>query len=270
MCTVIIHVPDTAGDPVRLIALRDEDPARSWDPLGPWWEDAPGVVGVRDRRAGGAWLAFDRDDHRLAVIMNRPEPPQHDEPLESRGAIVLDAVRGERLPAVPRTASFNLLETAPGVVRVTYWDNARLRVHDLEPGTHMIAHSDADDEATARIARWLPVFRDAVGGAAGHARADDAADHPGARRDASDADAAELDAHDSWRERWERVLAETTRLSPIDDEAIVRDNRPYGVETFTLYGVMVEVDASGIRAWHALLDEPAVWGDASFEPVPLG
>ena len=56
---------------VRLLAVRDEDPQREWDALGPWWpEQYPGVIGIRDRRAGGAWLAVDPQRRRLAVLLN--------------------------------------------------------------------------------------------------------------------------------------------------------------------------------------------------------
>ena len=62
MCTVIIHVGESPSEPIRLVAIRDEDPARPWNPLGRWWPDThSGVVGVRDVRAGGAWLAADPD-----------------------------------------------------------------------------------------------------------------------------------------------------------------------------------------------------------------
>ena len=69
MCTVVVRVPEPDGGPVRLLAVRDEDPARPWRPLGPWWPEHPGVRGVRDDLAGGAWLAA--DDKRLAVLLNR-------------------------------------------------------------------------------------------------------------------------------------------------------------------------------------------------------
>ncbi|PNA34677.1 NRDE family protein, partial [Pseudomonas sp. MPR-AND1A] len=58
MCTVIVRVPDDPRHPTRVLAVRDEDPEREWNPLGDWWPEAhPGVIGVRDVRAGGAWLA---------------------------------------------------------------------------------------------------------------------------------------------------------------------------------------------------------------------
>ena len=72
MCTVIIHVPERAEHATRMLAVRDEDPTRPWDAPGPWWPDEyPEVIGVRDRRANGAWLAEDSPAGRLAVILNR-------------------------------------------------------------------------------------------------------------------------------------------------------------------------------------------------------
>src|SRR4051812_21659446 len=72
MCTVIIQIGESPSDPVRMLAIRDEDPGRPWNPLGPWWPDThEGVVGVRDVRAGGAWLAADPSARRLAVLLNR-------------------------------------------------------------------------------------------------------------------------------------------------------------------------------------------------------
>ena len=92
MCTVIVHVPSEPGAPIRLLAVRDEDPARAWDPLGPWWPDLPSVSGVRDRRAGGAWLAADADAGRVAVILNRADVATDEaDPLPSRGRTRISA-----------------------------------------------------------------------------------------------------------------------------------------------------------------------------------
>ena len=135
MCTVIVHVPHDDGAPVRLLAVRDEDPQRTWDPLGAWWPELPGVKGVRDRRAGGAWLAVDAEAGRVAVILNRADvlvadPTGQAEPPVSRGRIVLDAVAGRTPDSPPHAQGFNLVD----------------------------AHDDVDDEATARIAAWRDAF----------------------------------------------------------------------------------------------------------------
>ncbi|UJP09777.1 NRDE family protein [Microbacterium sp. KUDC0406] len=93
MCTVVI---DTEPGSARLLAVRDEDPQREWDDLGAWWpERYPGVIGIRDRRAGGAWLAVDPTTRRLAVLLNRADlldvPADQ---LASRGSLVLESVAG--------------------------------------------------------------------------------------------------------------------------------------------------------------------------------
>src|SRR5690606_32713851 len=125
MCTVIVHVPADPRAATRVLAVRDEDPTRAWDPLGPWWpETHPGVVGVRDARAGGAWLAADPDAGHLAVILNRADVmPDDGTPVPSRGHLVLDAVAGVE-PADPRTHGFNLVDVTAGRTRITMWNGA--------------------------------------------------------------------------------------------------------------------------------------------------
>ena len=94
-----------------MLAIRDEDPDRPWSPLGRWWpESHGGVVGVRDLRAGGAWLAADSDAGRLAVLLNRADVSTLAESeIVSRGSLALDSVAGHTLKK-PRTHGFNLVE----------------------------------------------------------------------------------------------------------------------------------------------------------------
>ncbi|AQX16615.1 MULTISPECIES: NRDE family protein [Tessaracoccus] len=230
MCTVVVRVPEPDGGPVRLLAVRDEDPARPWRPLGPWWPDHPGVRGVRDDLAGGAWLAA--DDKRLAVLLNRAGGA--DVPLPtSRGSLPLDAVAGRPLPRPLTTLGFNLVTTAPGWASVASWEGGVPRITDLGPGTHMIAHDDVDDPATPRIAAWLERFAEAP------------TDGPGA-----------------WWEGWLEVLAESaSRLSPTDDRAIIRDNRPHGYPTLSLLVAVASVSPGGVAVSTATLDEPGAWND---------
>ncbi|WP_244632203.1 MULTISPECIES: NRDE family protein [unclassified Microbacterium] len=159
MCTVVIDV-ENAGS-ARLLAVRDEDPLRAWDSLGAWWpEDYPGVIGIRDRRAGGAWLAANPGERRLAVLLNRADVRDlPDGRAVSRGALALESVKG-RSPIAPLSMhGFNLLEVGPDGARVLSWDGVELRETRIAPGTHMIAHDDLDDATTPRIEAWLPEFR---------------------------------------------------------------------------------------------------------------
>lgn len=238
MCTVVIEVPADSARPIRVLAVRDEDPARPWDPPGRWWpERNPDLVGVRDRRAGGAWLAAEPEAGSLAVILNRGEAvPLDPERLGSRGALVLDNVSGTPLPEHPNTASFNLLEahgagtSGSGRVIVHTWDGTRLRSDPLSPGVHMIAHDELDDPSTARIVRWLPEFQ-RLGGLPDH----------------------------EWRAHWSELLRASTELSPRDDRAIIRDNRPFGFPTLSLLACSAEVASDRVSLETRVFERPGEW-----------
>ncbi len=233
MCTVVIRVPETADEPTLVLAIRDEDPARPWNPLGRWWPEAHhAVVGVRDVRAGGAWLAADPGTGRLAVLLNRADVSSRPESeLVSRGGIVLDSVAGRSPEGSPRTHGFNLVEVEGPRARVITWDGAALREIELEPGTHMIAHDDVDDPATPRIARWLEEFRDT----------------PPA-------------AGSQWWDPWVKVLERSATLASTDDQAIIRDNRPLGYPTLSLLACVASVSSAGVDLRYGELTEPGHWG----------
>jgi hypothetical protein len=232
MCTVIVRVPEQAGEPLHLLAIRDEDPQREWQPLGPWWPEAhPGVVGVRDARAGGAWLAAEPSLSRVAVLLNRADLSDRPESeLVSRGGVVLDAVDGRSPSGTPPTHGFNLVQATARSARVTHWDGASLRVTDLEPGTHMVAHDDVDDPQTARISRWRDEFA-----------------------------TAELPVGDAWWQPWLGVLEESASLAVDDDRTIIRDNRPFGYPTLSLLACAVRISPDGTDLAYAELDEPGRW-----------
>ncbi|WP_309068391.1 NRDE family protein [Microbacterium sp.] len=235
MCTVIVRVPELdSSDPVRLLAVRDEDPLRPWNPLGEWWPDRPGLMGVQDRLAGGAWLAA--RGARLAVLLNRAGHPEgvRPEDLSSRGGIPLASVDGISPEGVQRTLGYNLVEVNGNEVAVTSWDGAGLRRQSLTPGTHMLAHNDVDDETTPRIAAWHGRFADA--------RAEG----------------------DEWWAPWVRVLAESAELDPSDDRAIIRDNHAHGYPTLSLLACVAEISASGADVRYAQLDRPGAWNALSF------
>ncbi len=127
------------------------------------------MIGIRDRRAGGAWLAVNPVERRLAVLLNRADVQDLSATAAvSRGTLPLAAVTGRSPQGAPPMHGFNLLEVGPDGARVLSWDGAELRDTPIEPGTHMIAHDDLDDEETPRIAAWLPEFR-ALGPAAASA-----------------------------------------------------------------------------------------------------
>ncbi len=222
MCTVIIRIPhDDAA--VQLLAVRDEDPGRGWDPLGAWWPDHPGVVGVRDRRAGGAWLAAEPASGRLAVVLNREGAPDlPDDRILSRGTLPLDALAQGPLPDLERMRGFNLVTIDETGASVTSWTGSvPLETTTLAPGTHMLAHDGVDDPRTARIAAWREEFA-----------------------------AAPFD-------EWPALLARTTQVGADDDRAIVRDNRAHGYPTLTTIACLAEVRPGRADVRYAALNAPA-------------
>ena len=83
MCTVIITVPDDDTQPVRLLAVRDEDPGRPWDRLGAWWPDLLPGRGRHPRRPRGRRLA--RGEPRRATACRAAEPTRPVRPARRRG-----------------------------------------------------------------------------------------------------------------------------------------------------------------------------------------
>lgn len=235
MCTVVVSVPENTGDPTRILAVRDEDPDRPWRALGAHWPTShPGVVGVQDARAGGAWLAALPEQGRLAVLLNVGGPsPQPG--LASRGEVVLDAVTARAPDPDRRTQAYNLVTVEGGRVTVTISDGATLTSQALEPGVHMLVNSELpDDESFTRVPRWLPEFRKA-------------------------AQRADAGGSEDWFGPWFEVLERSGQVPPTDDAAIVRDNRPYGIPTLSLLLCTATVTATDVDADYVEFEEPGDW-----------
>ena len=164
MCTVVTRW--TAGEPVRILAIRDEFVSRDFDPPGAWWPEQPSVVGGRDRQAGGSWCVSDVRTGVTALVLNRIERHVG---TPSRGVLPLAAVAaGTHWPDHldhRQMASFTLVLAAPGGVSAWTWDATELTQHDLEPGTHVFTSRgvDAGDEKAGRLTTefaerdWLDV-----------------------------------------------------------------------------------------------------------------
>src|SRR5512147_2375416 len=113
MCTLVLGFEVVGPRTVLVGANRDEDPSRPSDPPGVLWA-APRVIGGRDRRAGGTWLAV-RERHALVAMLNRrPAPADAGRAWpRSRGLLALEVA------AVPADAGADgaPLDTAPGLPR---------------------------------------------------------------------------------------------------------------------------------------------------------
>ena len=165
MCTVVVRV---AEEGVAFAANRDEMADRPWDPPAEWWPDLPGVVGGRDRLAGGTWLAINRHGV-VAGVLNRtgslgPEPGKR-----SRGELPLLLLDHETAAEAAEAAtrldagqwrSFNLvLADRTGAWFVRGLGQAKPEAWPLAEGVHMVTARDPDEYESTRIARHLPRFR---------------------------------------------------------------------------------------------------------------
>src|SRR5437764_10653272 len=95
MCLIAIAHNASPKFPLVIAANRDELYARPTRPAHVW-EDDPRVIGGRDLRAGGSWLAA-REGGRFAAITN-VRGVGREEGGPSRGLLVADFVRGDATP----------------------------------------------------------------------------------------------------------------------------------------------------------------------------
>lgn len=96
MCLIVFDWRPGSDTPLRLAANRDEFHDRPSAALAPW-DDATHIVGGRDLRAGGSWLAV-HERGRFAAVTNVRDPELHaptDGP--SRGELVRNALTCESL-----------------------------------------------------------------------------------------------------------------------------------------------------------------------------
>jgi len=83
--------------PLVIAANRDEFYARPTRPAHAW-DDDPRVIGGRDLRAGGSWLAVRRGGRFAAITNVRGAGRAEGEGAPSRGMLVANFVRGDASP----------------------------------------------------------------------------------------------------------------------------------------------------------------------------
>jgi hypothetical protein len=157
VCSVVIRW--SQGQPVRILALRDELVGREFDDPKAWWPEFPGVVGGRDRIAGGTWCATRIDTGATALVVNRPQKRDADAGAPSRGVLPLLAARygADWVSHVDPSgmASFGLVLATPE--RLTAWDfeGNGIVVTEHPEGTTMITSGGVED---LRAGRYLGSF----------------------------------------------------------------------------------------------------------------
>jgi uncharacterized protein with NRDE domain len=181
MCTVLLRLDPASPWPVLLGAIRDEFVERPWDPPArhwpsPWAE----LVGGRDRRAGGTWLAVNPGRPAVAALLNggrREELPDGAQ-RPTRGTLALRVLvpgAGETTP-VPAGSEldaydrFHLLRVTATEHELWSWDGEAMRHRVLEPGLHIIVNGGLDVDSDPLVPHFAPLLAEVLDAdlAAGH------------------------------------------------------------------------------------------------------
>ena len=167
MCTVITLIRPGQDWPVILAANRDERLDRDWDLPAEHWSDHPGVIGGRDRSAGGTWMAMNRYGV-VAAVLNRPGTLGPAVGKRSRGELpLIAAMQDTAASAVTAITAanasewrgFNLvLADASGAFFVRGVGHGAPQASALPDGLSMVTAHDPNDPDSPRVARHLPRF----------------------------------------------------------------------------------------------------------------
>ena len=143
-----------------IAANRDEFHARPADPLA-LWDDGSGVIGGRDRSAGGTWLGL-TEAGRLALVTNHRQPgyPQPGRP--SRGQLVTTVLAGGAVPddAMAAMNPCHVLMVNGPTARIASNHPAQAETL-LPPGLHGLSNGAVDPPWTktsltvAALGAWL-------------------------------------------------------------------------------------------------------------------
>ncbi len=168
MCTVILLLRPGAAWPVMVAANRDERLDRAWDPPAEFW---PGMIGGRDRLAGGSWMAVNRHGV-MAAVLNRVGSLGPAADKRSRGELPLLALEGASAAAAAAIVAgwdarlwrpFNLvLADRNGGFFAAGLGEGRPVVTPLAPGLSMVTAWPPNDPASARSMRHVPRWRAAA------------------------------------------------------------------------------------------------------------
>ena len=170
MCTVLIRLAPGSPWPLLLAAVRDEFVDRPWDPPAAHWPAvAPGLVGGRDRTAGGTWLAVRPDPPAVAALLNGVRlPPPTNGVRPSRGWLPLAILSELEAPGVTEASmdpselegydGFHLLLGDANGVTVWSWDGTELTWQDLAPGDHIIVNAGVDSADDPLVPHFRPLL----------------------------------------------------------------------------------------------------------------
>jgi hypothetical protein len=159
MCTVLLRFTPGERWPLLVAAVRDEFTERAWDPPGAHWDN--GLIGGRDRVAGGTWLAVDPRPERpaFAALLNGVRLPlPADGVRPSRGALPLLVLTGQPLPDPARYDGYHLLRGGPDALELWSWDGSVQSHVELAPGDHIVVNDGPDSTADPLVGYFAPLL----------------------------------------------------------------------------------------------------------------
>ena len=237
MCLLVIACQAHPRYRLVVAANRDEYHERPTAPLG-WWAsaDGPAILGGRDLRAGGTWLALDAA-RRVGIVTNYRDLQRSPPEAPSRGTLIPDylaqpataaAFLAALAPSAQRYSGFNLLLTDSdalwyGANRATPFARA------LPPGVYGLSNHllDTPWPKLARVRRGFEAWLQAVPTPPAAQLLELLAD----RTPATSAEAAQ--SASGLSPEWQRVLSAPFVVHPL-----------YGTRSSTL--VLLEASGAGL------------------------
>lgn len=163
MCTLIAIKNQREDFPLVVAANRDEMLARPATAPRVVHPEAPRVIAGLDEQSGGTWMGAN-DAGLFAAITNQRQEDGQDPTLESRGAIVMDALRRTSVEGIEAMLSeldgrrfngFNLLFGDPRELRIAYGrrDRATVVIERLGDGVHVVVNDRLGSERFPKVDR---------------------------------------------------------------------------------------------------------------------
>jgi hypothetical protein len=247
VCTVVFSLAPGARMPLLLLGFRDEFADRPWQLPARHWPGSP-LVGGRDERAGGTWLAVHPGLPRVSCILNTRGQPAAPDARRSRGELPLRAAADgpqtlkqlhEDHAALARYDPFFLICADLAEALMLSWDGRHAALENLEPATHVVTnagHTYPSAHEDAKAEHFGPKFA--------------------AHRPDADPTATIKDAWGDWL-----TLAGGDGLSGTDPAAIIArrelpDGRLWGTTSVSL----VALGAGGLRYdFQPVPSDPTTW-----------
>ncbi|ASU84338.1 hypothetical protein CDO52_17400 [Nocardiopsis gilva YIM 90087] len=179
MCTAIVGFDPEAEVPLLLVAIRDEMVERGWEGPDRHWPRYPDLLGGRDPREGGTWLAVRTSEGhgkgpRVGALLNGWPRGDRTPNLEPTVPADVDRLSRGRLPLLMaeygtlglgtedlhRYEPFHLLGADAESAVLYSWDGRELAEQTLPPGVSVLVNTGLDrDEPRAK--RHTPLFEEA-------------------------------------------------------------------------------------------------------------